>query len=373
MSDHFIPTGEPQLDGNEKKYIRNCFSRNWISQGKQVETFEKKVASYVGVRCAVAVSSGTAALHLALLACGIGPGDEVIIPDFSIIVSASQPILVGARPVLVDVDKSWCIDPKKIEEKITKRTKAIMPVHMYGTPANLIEIKKIAKKHKVTIIEDACAAIGSKVGGRPVGSIGDIGCFSFYATKTITTGEGGMLVTNNHGIANLARLLRNQAFESIRYIHHRLGFSYRMTDFQAALGNAQMEQIAKKIARKKEIAKIYDRLLKNSSDIELPKKVAWGETVPWMYGILVNKTFGRERDEIIILLKKRGIQAQRFFEPIHLQPVFEKQIDKRYPDIRGRYPVATDLGKRGLYLPTGLSITEKQQRYIIKTLFSLKI
>src|SRR3989344_2041422 len=238
----FIPTSEPLLDGNEEKYVLDTIRSNWISSaGKYIEEFEEKFASYIGVSYGVACSNGTTALHLALSVLGIGYGDEVIIPDFTIICSASMTILSGATPVLVDVDKYWCIDPAKIEEKITKKTKAIMPVHMYGNPANMTKIMHIAKKHNLYVIEDACASHGAQVGNKKVGGIGDIGCFSFYASKNITTGEGGMVVTNNKELADRARLLRSHAFEKPRFIHRFLGFNYRLTNLQAALGVAQVE------------------------------------------------------------------------------------------------------------------------------------
>lgn len=372
MKSSFIHTGEPELDGNELRYIKDCFDRNWISSGKYVKRLEETFARYIGVKYAVAVSSGTAAIHLGLLACNIGPGDEVIIPDFTIIVSASMLILVGAKPTLVDVDKYWCIDPKKIEAKITKKTKAVMPVHMYGNPADMEQILKIAKKYNLKIIEDACAAIGAETLGKKVGSIGDIGCFSLYTTKTITSGEGGMLVTNNKKMADRLRLLRNQAFEDETFIHKALGFSYRMSDITAAIGLAQLEKIDEKVKKKRKIASQYNDLLKNVLEIEAQKEPPWGKSAPWMFGLTLKDAFGKKKDDVIRFLKKEKIEARSFFTPLHNQPVFKNSSDKRYPDIKGSYRLSEKLGELGLYLPSGLGITAAQQKKIITKLLSLK-
>lgn len=370
----FIPTSEPVLDGNERKYVLDCLKNNWISfGGKYTKKFEERFAEYVGSSYAIVCSSGTAALHLALLALGIGKGDEVIIPDFTIICSASMPILTGAKPVLVDVDEYFCLDPKKIEEKITKKTRAIMPVHMYGNPANMTEILKIARKYKLYIIEDACMAHGVEINSKKVGSIGDIGCFSFYSSKTIATGEGGMVVTNNKEIAQKVRAFRDYGHEKLRFTHYVLGFNYRITDIQAALGLAQLEKIEKKIKRRLEITKTYQRMLGNIKEVQLVKSPPWGKSIPWMYGLLINDSFGRSRDEIIELLYEKGIEAQRFFTPMHKQPVFKKGKESSYPDISGSYLVSEDIGKRGLYLPSGLNITSKKQERIVESLLSLVI
>jgi len=369
----FIPTNEPVLDGKEKQYALDCFKRNWISAGGYyTEQLEKKFARYEGVEYAVTCSNGTAAIHLALAALGIGPGDEVIIPDFTIICSASMTILAGAKPVLVDVDRYWCIDPEKIEEKITSRTKAIMPVHMYGNPANMEPILRLAKKHNLYVIEDACAAHGAMVGKHKVGSMGHINCFSFYASKNMTSGEGGMVVTNDKKLAERARMLKSQAFEKPRFIHRMLGFNYRMTDLQSAIGLAQLEHLPKKVARRRKVAAIYTKLLQGSSDFELPSDPPWGKSTFWMYSLLVKQTFGRTRDEILDTLPSKGVGCERFYTSMSQQPVFIKGGDARYPDVRGRYPVSHDIAPRGFYIPSGLGLTLAQQRYVVKSLLSLK-
>ncbi|MBI2028407.1 MAG: DegT/DnrJ/EryC1/StrS family aminotransferase [Candidatus Levybacteria bacterium] len=367
-----IPTSEPVLKGNEKKYVLECFKSNWISaNGPFTKKLEKKFAKFIGTKYAVCCSNGTSAIHLALIALGIGKGDEVIIPDFTIICSASMTILAGAKPVLVDVDKYWCIDPDKIEEKITPRTKAIMVVHMYGNPANMKKIMKIARKHKLFVIEDACAAHGAEVDGQKIGSIGDIGCFSFYASKNITSGEGGMVVTNKKEIADKVNLLKSHGFERPRFIHRIIGFNYRMTDIQSAIALAQLENIRHKISKRREIASYYIRLLKNRSEVEIHQEPPWGKSVFWMFGVIIKDSFGRTRDEIIELLWKKGIGTERFFLPMSEQPIFRNERDPRYPDIKGSFPVSDALGKQGLYIPSGLNLTKKEQKYIADTLMSL--
>jgi perosamine synthetase len=370
----FIPTSEPVLDGNEKKYVLEAFERNWISAGgKYTLELEEKWAKYVGMKYGVACSNGTTAIHLAITALGLQPGDEIIIPDFTIICSASMPILAGLKPVLVDVDEYWCMDPERIEEKITSKTKAIMPVHMYGNSANMEPILKIAKKHNLLVIEDACAAHGAEVDGKKVGSMGDVSCFSFYASKNVTSGEGGMILTNNKDIADYARSLRSQGFEKIRFIHRYLGFNYRMTDIQAAIAVAQVENIDKKIAKRREIAKYYTELLKDIPEIEIHKGAPWGKSTFWMFGVLIKDSFGRSRDEIIELMHDLGIGTERFYTPMSKQPVFIKGGDARYPDITGAYPVSQNLGACGLYLPSGLGITKKDQDRVVKAFLSLRI
>ena len=368
----FIPTSEPVLDGNEKKYVLQCFTSNWISaNGPFTEKLEEQFARYIGTSQAVVCSNGTAAIHLALVALGIGEGDEVIIPDFTIICSASMPILACAKPVLVDVDKYWCIDSSKIEEKITPRTKAIMAVHMYGNPANMKAIMAIAKKHKLYVIEDACAAHGAEADGKKVGSIGDVGCFSFYASKNITAGEGGMVVTNNKEVADKVRILKSHGFEKPRFIHRIIGFNYRMTDIQSAIALAQLENISKKISKKREIASIYRYLLKDIRQIEIHEEPSWGKSVFWMFGVVLKSSFGRTRDETIDMLAKEGIGTERFFLPMSEQPIFKTGTDSRYPHIKGFFPMSHRLGQDGLYIPSGLSLTKNQQKYIVNKLVSL--
>ena len=372
---HLIPTNEPILDGNEKKYVLETLDSNWISIGKKTAELEEKFAEYVGTKYAVACTSGTTAIHLSLTALDIGPGDEVIIPDFNIIVSARMILITGAKPVLVDVDKYWCIDPGKIEEKITKRTRAIIPVHIYGNPANMDEIMKIARKHKLFVIEDACAAHGAQVNEQKVGSIGNLGCFSLYTSKTVIAGEGGIVTTNDKKLADKIYSLRNQGFGlENRFRHEHLGFNYRVTDLQSAIALAQVEQIDKKVQRKRDIAKNYQDLLQNIKEIEPHSNPPWGKSGFWMYGIVLKDSFGRTPSEVKYLLKERGIGSEYFFTPMSKQKIFIKGDSRfsNFPDIRGEYPMSNYFSDRGLYLPTGLGITRKTQKLIIKNLLDLR-
>ena len=244
---------------------------------------------------------------------------------------------------------------------------------MYGNPANMKAILAIAKKHKLYVIEDACAAHGATVNGKKVGVLGDVGCFSFYASKNMTAGEGGIIVTNDEEVANLARILRSQGFEKPRFIHRYIGYNYRMTDIQAAIAYAQLEKIDKKVRRRREIAGNYIRLLKNISEVSVHLEPNWGKSTFWMFGILINESFGRSRDEVIELLAEKGIGSDRFFTAMSLQPVFLKDTRPNYPDVSGNYPISRDVGARGLYLPSGLNITLAQQKKVVETLISLRV
>lgn len=369
-----IPVYEPLLDGNEESYVLDCLKTNWVSSaGKYIALFEEKFADYCGAEYAVACNSGTAAIHLALAALGIGPGDEVIVPSFTIIACANMVILTGAKPVLVDVDpQTWCIDTKKIEEHITSRTKAIMAVHMYGHPCDMDSILEVAKSYGLFVIEDAAEAHGAEYKGRKTGAIGDVGCFSFYGNKIITTGEGGQVVTNNRQIADQARLLRNQAFEEPRFVHRFLGFNYRMTNIQAAIGLAQCETLDDKIDRKRRIAQLYSDLLGEQPDLTLPCEASWAKNVYWMYGVLLEDSFGRSRDDVMRLLQTKGVETRAFFYPLHKQPVFVDGSHPSYPDVSGSYPVSEDLSARGLYLPSGPGLTTDEVKEVVSKLLECR-
>ncbi len=369
-----IPVCEPLLDGNEERYVLDCLTSNWISSaGKYIPAFEERFSGFCGAQYGVACSSGTAAIHLAVSALGIGPGDEVIIPSFTIITSANMVILSGARPVLVDVEPTtWCIDSRKIEERITPATKAIMAVHMYGHPCDMDPILDIARRHRLFVIEDAAEAHGAAYKGRKAGSIGDVGCFSFYGNKLLTTGEGGMAMTSNRAIAEKMRLLRNQAFEDPRFVHRFVGFNYRMTNIQAAIGLAQCERIEEKILRKREIAKRYTALLATERGLTLPHEAAWAQNIYWMYGILLPDSYGRDRDATMRRLKEGGVETRPFFCPMHRQPVFQEGKDPRYPVTAGRFPVSDDLAARGLYLPSGLNLTDAQIHEVVEKLLACR-
>lgn len=368
-----IPVCEPTLTGNELKYVTDCIKTNWISSsGKYIEQFEKIFSEFCNVDYGIACSNGTVALHLAIESLGIGKGDEVIIPAFTMIATANAVIYSGARPVLVDSEKgTWNINPKLIEEKITKNTKAIMVVHTYGHPCNMDPIIRIAKKHSLKVIEDAAEAHGAEYKGRRVGSLSDVAAFSFYGNKIITTGEGGMVVTNDKKIAERAKVLRNHAFIEPRFLHKEVGFNYRMTNIQAAIGVAQMEYANKLVNARITHAKLYNRLLKGVNGITLPPEKEWAKNVYWMYGLLIEEEFGLTKDKVMKNLYEKGIDTRSFFYPMHKQPVF-KRDDERFPDTTGSYPVSEDIYNKGFYLPSGSSLTEEQIKTVANALISIK-
>jgi perosamine synthetase len=370
-----ISVCEPVFDGNEAQYVADCMATGWVSSvGKYVNQFEDMFSAYCGVPYGVACSSGTTALHLAMVALGIGAGDEVIIPDFTLIVSANTVIQTGATPVLVDVDAlTWCIDPTLIEAKITPRTKAIMAVHMYGHPCDMVAINEIAQRHNLYVIEDCAEAHGSEVNGQRVGSWGDVGCFSFYGNKTLTTGEGGMVVCKDAALADKMRLLRSQGFREPRFVHDVVAFNYRLTNVQAAIGVAQVERADAKIAQKRWIAESYNELLRGELDLITPFEANWAKSTYWMYGILLGDGFGIGKDALMQQLKLRGVDTRSFFCSMHLQPVFQNGAQPNTPDVSGVYPVSADLWKRGLYLPSGLGLTRPQIEEVAKTLLDCKV
>ena len=364
-----IPVCEPTQWGNEKKYVKKCMDSNWISsKGEFIEKFESTFAKKVGAKYGVGVLNGTVALHLALAALDIGPGDEVIIPTFTMIATPNSVRYTGAKPVLVDSElKTWNIDASKIEEKITKRTKAIMPVHTYGHPCDMDAIMKIARKHGLFVIEDAAEAHGAIYKGRKIGSIGNAACFSFYANKIITTGEGGMVTTNDKKLAEKMQLLKNHAFSHERHFWHKLlGYNYRMTNIQAAIGLAQTENFEKLANKRIKNAMLYNSLLKEIEEIILPPSTKGIKNVYWMYGILLKNWSRVTRDTVRYALASRGIETRTFFIPIHRQPVYKGWF-------KGNYLNSEYLCTNGLYLPSSTSLTEKQIRYIagtIKEIFS---
>jgi perosamine synthetase len=368
-----IPVCEPVLDGDEIKYVLDCLETNWISSaGKYIEQFEEKFSSYCGVPFGVACSSGTTAIHLALAALGIGPGDEVIIPDFTLIVSANMVVLTGAKPVLVDVDRrTWCMDPELIEERITPRSRAIMAVHMYGHPCDMEAIMALASRYNLYVIEDCAEAHGAEVNGQKVGSFGHASCFSFYGNKILTTGEGGMVVCKDAAIAERLRLLRNQGFQQPRFVHEVIGFNYRMTNIQAAIGLAQTELVERKVERKRRIGQTYNELLSGQSDLTLPVEELWAKNVYWMYGILVEESFGVKKDDLMRLLRDKGVDTRSFFCPMSLQPAYRGD-NPSFPDASGEYPVSVDLWNRGLYLPSGLGLTAEQMEEVVEKLLECK-
>jgi len=356
-----IPVCEPFLDEREKKHVLECLNSGWISSlGSKIREFEKTFAQKVGAKYGVAVTSGTTALHLALYTLGIRKEDEVIIPTFTMIATANTVRYCGAKPVLVDSEsRTWNIDVERIEEKITSRTRAIMPIHTYGHPCDMDRILKIAQKHDLWVIEDAAEAHGAEYQGKKVGSMGDCACFSFYANKIVTTGEGGMITTNNEEIYQRARNLRDHAFSSERHFWHKfVGFNYRMTNLQAAIGLGQLEKFEELVERRIKNAHLYTSLLKDVQGLELPPETPGIKNVFWMYGIRVKNAFGISRDKLRRKLAEKGIETRAFFIPIHLQPVYWKEY------LAEEFPVAEALCREGLYLPSSPGL-KKEEIYFI--------
>jgi perosamine synthetase len=356
----FIPVNEPLLDGNEKKYLFECIESGWISsEGPFVSEFEEKFAARVNRKHGIAVSNGTAALDAAIEALGIAPGDEVIMPAFTIISCIGQIVRVGAKPVLVDSDPiTWNMDVSQIEAKITEHTKAIMVVHIYGLPVDIDPVLDIAKRYGLKVLEDAAEMIGQTYRGKPCGSFGDISTFSFYPNKHITTGEGGMIVTNNDQLAEACRSLRNLCFTpQKRFVHERLGWNLRMTNIQAAIGLAQLERLDEFILLKREMGKLYTELLKNKGGIQLPlAKTDYAENIYWVFGLLLKESIHIDSEEAMKRLASKGIGTRPFFYPMHQQPVL-----KRLGFFEGEsYPVAEQLHLKGFYLPSGLALKANQ-------------
>lgn len=346
-----VPVAEPDLSGNEKKYINECIDSGWISsKGDFINQFEEEFARFIGAKYAVTTSNGTTALHLALHALGIGSGDEVIIPDLTFIATANTVLYTGARPILTEVEKdTGNIDADKIEEKITKRTKALLIVHLYGHPSDMQKILTISNRHKLLVIEDAAEAHGAQAYGKRVGGIGDAGCFSFYGNKIITTGEGGMVVSNNKKLTDKMKMLRDHGQDPRRrYYHPVVGFNYRMTNMQAAIGLAQLERIKSFIDKKRMIATSYNSYLSDIKGIQIPVEKSWAKHVYWMYSILVDKPYPKNRDELIEILRTEKIETRPFFYPLHTLPPYL---------INGNFPNASYLSAHGINLPSSTKLT----------------
>jgi len=354
-----IPVNEPLLNEQALKYVEECLRTGWISsEGRFIKEFEERWASYCGMSHGVAVTSGTTALEAAVACLGLEPGDEVIMPTFTIISCALAVIESGATPVLVDSDpRTWCMDISQVEAKVTSRTRAIMPVHMYGHPVDMDPLCKLAGKYNLFIIEDAAEAHGAEYKGRKVGGIGDLSCFSFYANKIITTGEGGMVLARRADHAERLRSLRNLCFRADRRFYHtELGHNYRLTNLQAAVGLSQVEQIEEHVRRKRWMGQAYTERLSYLQQITLPVEEPWAKNVYWMYGIVLADDVKYDASELARRLKIEGIDTRPFFLGMHEQPVFHK----RGMFVGERYPVAERIARRGLYLPSGLTLTEAQ-------------
>jgi len=361
MSRRLIHLAEPVLTGNEKKYLQECLDTGWISgSGKFVDAFEDGFAAFCGATHGVAIVNGTAALHVALLALGIGPGDEVIIPDLTYIASANAVTYCGARPIFSDVDPAtWTLNPQDVARKLSPRTKAIMPVHLYGHPVDMDPILDLAKAHNLYVVEDAAEAHGAEYKGRRVGALGDIGVFSFYGNKIITTGEGGMIVTNNSALADRARLLKGQGMDpQHRYWFPIIGYNYRMTNMQAAIGLAQLERIEWFIERRREVAEWYDISLK-SLPVVKPVEADWAKNSYWLYSICVDEKI--DRDLLMNHLLERGVETRPFFYPMHQMPPYRDAVHEATP-------IATKLGAQGLSLPSSANLSREDVAHIARAL-----
>lgn len=347
-----IPVSSPALIGREKEYVLDCIESSWISSsGKYIGLFESAFAEYLGARHAVAVSNGTVALHLALLALGVGPGDEVIVPTLTYVATANAVKYTGATPVLAESEPgTGNIDPSGIEKLITAKTRAIIPVPLYGHPCDMDPILELARKHGLRVIEDAAEALGASYKGRPCGRLADLATFSFYGNKTITTGEGGMVVTDDSALADRVRLLKGQGMDpSRRYWFPVVGYNYRMTNIQAAIGLAQLEKIDEHVGRRKEIAKWYERALAGIKGIKAPLVKSYAEHSYWMYTVLVGEEYGMNRDELMAYLAGEGIETRPAFYPMHVMPVYREE--------GSRFRAAEDFASRGMNLPTFHSLT----------------
>lgn len=368
-----IPVNTPHLGGNEAAYLQECIDTGWISsEGPFVERFEQCLAQYTGRKHAIAVCNGSAALDAAMIALEIGPGDEVIIPTMTIISCAQAVVHVGATPVVVDCDAdTWNMTAEAVEAVITPRTKAIMAVHIYGLPVDMSPMLALAEKHGLYVIEDAAEMIGQKCqvkGGeaRECGSFGDISTFSFYPNKHITTGEGGMVLTDDDDLAERCRSARNLFFKSgRRFVHEELGYNLRMTNLQAAVGVAQVEQLDWAVKRKREIGRLYQELLADHPMIQLPlQKTEYADNIYWVFGMVLDDELDFDAGEAMSKLGKHAIGTRPFFWCMHEQPVFHKM---------GLYentscPVAERLARRGFYVPSGLALTDDEIHTVAEVL-----
>jgi perosamine synthetase len=350
-----IPLMEPSLGGNELKNVSDCITSGWISsQGDYVRRFEAQFADFLAGVQSVAVSSGTAALHLALKAVGVGPGDEVIVPDLTFAAVANVVIHCGAIPILADVDaETWTLDAREVAGKITERTRAVIPVHLYGHPCQMDDLRDLAEQHRLWIIEDCAEAQGALFRDKQVGTIGHVGCFSFFSNKVITTGEGGMVTTSDPDIADRVRVLRDHGMRpGKRYWHDVAGFNYRMTNLQAAVGVAQMERVDEFLLRRQEIGERYIDQLGKLPGLVMPPRQPWARTIFWIFSMLVDSDkAGSTRDELCTQLQQCGIETRPLFHPLHEQPPYKST---------GRFPVASRLSAQGISLPSGNEISDAE-------------
>lgn len=367
----YVPVSTPHIGEEEKKLVMDALEKGEVSgtHGEYIKKFEEGFSNYVHCKYGVAASNGTTALHLALAALGIGKEDEVLVSTFTNMAPCFAILYCGATPVPIDIEPdTWNMNPALLEEKITPNTKAILVVHIYGHPADMNPIFEIAKKHNLFVIEDAAEAHGAEYKGKKVGSLGDAGCFSFYANKIITTGEGGMVVTNNENIAEKARSLGSLAYgKENRFMHEDVGFNYRMTNLQAALGCAQIKNIDMVIEKKREIAHWYKEELKNVPELELPVEKEYAKNVYWMYHAVLKGKWEGKRSKVRKMLGEQGIETRDSFVPANAQKIFIERGFTKKEDC----PVANKVGENGFYLPSGPELTEQEIQYVADALKSI--
>lgn len=362
-----ISVATPNLCGNEKKYVDDCIDSTWISSGgKYIEKFESSFADFCGSNYAVSCCNGTVAIHLALIALGVKEGDEIIMPDLTYIATANAVKYCGAIPIFVDVDENtWNIDAEKIKEKITNRTKGIIVVHLYGNPADMDEIIAIANAKNMFIIEDAAEAHGAEYKGRKAGHIGDVGTFSFFGNKVITTGEGGMVTTDDGLLEQKIRLYKGQGVDiNKRYWHTVIGYNYRMTNIEAAIGLAQLENVEYHLRKRREVAEHYIKYLGARKDLFVfQQEEKKGKTSYWMFSILLNDSIRKNRDEVMEKMGEAGIETRPLFYPVHLMPP--------YFDEKVSCPVSEKISAKGINLPTHSLLTEEDIKYICTNLIKI--
>jgi perosamine synthetase len=361
----FIPVAAPAFAGNEVKYVMDCLESVWISsKGRYIEEFENKFAQYIGSKHAITVSNGTVALHLSLLAYDIRSGDEIIVPTLTYIATVNAVSYCGATPVFIDSEMAtWNIDAAAIEAKITARTKGIIVTHLYGHPVDMDQVMKIARKYNLFVIEDAAEAHGAQYNGNKVGSIGDIGVFSLYGNKVITTGEGGIITTNNDQAAKKINLLKSQGMDTKkRFWHTCIGYNYRMTNIQAAIGLGQLEQIDWHIERRLQVAAFYEQYFAGNEKIILPPRQPWAKNIYWLYTILLPPELAVFRDEVMKDLADANIETRPVFYPIHLLPPYSRLAEGQ------SYPVAELIARSGINLPTHANISEREVEYVCNCL-----
>lgn len=354
----------PMLVGNEKAYVLDCLDSTWISStGKYVERFESSFADFCGARHAISCCNGTVALHLALVALGLEAGDEVIVPTFTFVATANAVRYCGATPVFVDVDpETWTIDPSLIEQKITSRTRGIIVVHLYGQPSDLDRIQELARRHSLFVIEDAAEAHGAEYKGKKVGALADVGAFSFYGNKTITTGEGGMLTTNDDALAATLRLLRGQGMDPRkRYWHAVIGYNYRMTNVAAAIGLGQLEKVDWHLERRANVAHWYEEALSGISGVRWQSEPDWSKRIYWMFSVTIDGD-EHDRDAVMSHMNDAGIETRPLFYPLHLLPPYEKERENAH------CPVSEQIALSGFSLPTWAGLSHDDVKYVAESL-----